>query len=205
MRRNYLHPGPVLVDNPTAGGQVPPPRGPAGAAANSTQPAGAAPDDPSWDGVTSPATVTVVGLAGRLHNLADHLPGNWHLRWVGRTDELDHPELVLIIDATGDTVARARQRCPDAVVLAAVSADAPVHVVVDVLHAGADGCVRSHQGPIVAAHLRACQRRKVDRQVGRRVDRRVGGNLNRQVGGHLNRQVGRGGGTAELPRAAASA
>ena len=147
MRRSNAHRGPVLVDSSVVGAVEAADREPG------------VPVEPTWGVQTPAAIVVVVGPPGRSGHLAEFLPANWQLRWAGSVGDLGNPELVLITGATGALVATARERCPDAVVLAAVSADAPSQVVVDVLRAGADGCVRSDHGPIVAAHLRACQRR----------------------------------------------
>jgi hypothetical protein len=69
-------------------------------------------------------------------------------------------DLLVMGAATGPAVARARRWHPYAQIVAVIDQAAPADVIVDVLGAGADACVRAGSPEILAGHLRACQRRR---------------------------------------------
>jgi hypothetical protein len=130
-----------------------PPRG----VGSSTEPElGAAPAALS----ASPAVVvTVVGPAGSLAALAEHLPADWAVR-PATPGQPSRTDVLVIAAATGLRIAEAVQRNPGIPVVGIVDALAPAETVVDVLEAGADACVRSGQPALVGSHLRACYRRR---------------------------------------------
>lgn len=109
-------------------------------------------------------TVTVLGRAGQASALRPHLPDNWAVRSIADARAANDRDLLVLGNASGSKVALARQLHPYTVIVAVIDPAAPVDVIVEVLGAGADACVRSGSTAILAGHLRACQRR---RQAGR--------------------------------------
>jgi hypothetical protein len=105
-------------------------------------------------------TVTVLGRAGQASVLRPHLPESWAIRSVADVRAASDRDLLVLGSATGSKVALARQLHPYTVIVAVIDQAAPVDVIVDVLGAGADACVRSGSTAILAGHLRACQRRR---------------------------------------------
>jgi hypothetical protein len=120
---------------------------------------GGSPADPA---VSEPTVVVaVVGslpLAARLPAL---LPPEWAVR-DARPDVIGGAELVVLTSATGSAVAAARAAVPLAGVIGLVGALTPTSVIVDILEAGADACVRSADPLVIAGHLAACYRRRVE-------------------------------------------
>jgi hypothetical protein len=105
-------------------------------------------------------TVTVLGRAGQASALRPHLPDNWAVRSVADARAANDRDLLVLGNASGSKVASARQLHPYTVIVAVIDPAAPVDVIVEVLGAGADACVRSGSTAILAGHLRACQRRR---------------------------------------------
>jgi hypothetical protein len=110
-------------------------------------------------------TVTVLGRAGQASVLRPHLPDNWAVRSVADVRAANDRDLLVLGSATGSNVALARRLHPYTVIVAVIDTAAPVDVIVDVLGAGADACVRSGSTAILAGHLRACQRRRQAGQI----------------------------------------
>ncbi|SNY48991.1 hypothetical protein [Paractinoplanes atraurantiacus] len=106
--------------------------------------------------------VAVLGPAGRVAGLAEHLPSGWSTRRPADIDDLAPDELVLFAAATVREVAMARRVLPSrTTIVALVEEDAPAELVAAVLTAGADACVRGGQPAILASHLVACRRRQM--------------------------------------------
>jgi hypothetical protein len=105
-------------------------------------------------------TVTVLGAGGQAATLRSHLPEDWAIRSVTDVRAANDVDLLVLGSATGSRVALARQLHPYTVIVAVIDLAAPVEVIVDVLGAGADACVRSGSTAILAGHLLACQRRR---------------------------------------------
>lgn len=108
---------------------------------------------------------TVVAVVGPVGDLAGtHLDGFLPLRWVTRAYptlyDVDEPDLLVLGAATPYLVAAARLLHPRATVIGVISAEAPARLLVDVLHAGADACVRQGALPVLAGHLLAGHRRR---------------------------------------------
>jgi hypothetical protein len=109
-----------------------------------------------------PVSVLVVGSAARLPGLATFLPAGWLvLRRERLAGTPQHPDLVVLIEPDSRAVAEASLQHPDAAVIAVLSPLRDHDDVVAVLDAGADACVRSNNGAIVAAHAEACHRRRL--------------------------------------------
>ncbi|MDQ1644287.1 MAG: hypothetical protein QOJ50_471 [Cryptosporangiaceae bacterium] len=121
---------------------------------------GGPPADPP--AVSEPTVVVaVVGslpLAARLPAL---LPPEWAIL-DARPDSIGGAELVVLTSATGSAVTAARTAAPLAGVIGLVDALTPTSVIVDILEAGADACVRSADPLVIAGHLAACYRRRLD-------------------------------------------
>jgi hypothetical protein len=107
-----------------------------------------------------PVTVLVVGGRGEAYALARHLPYGWSVSWAETVATTADADIMVVYGATGPAVAVAVRRHPAATVLGVVSAGEPVDVMVDVLEAGADACVRDAGAPVIVGHLRACHRRR---------------------------------------------
>jgi hypothetical protein len=106
--------------------------------------------------------VAVLGPAGRVAGLAQHLPSGWSVRFPGDLDDVRPDELVLFARATVGDVSLARRVLPGRTqVVALVDDAAPAELVAGVLTAGADACVRGGQPAILASHLVACRRRQL--------------------------------------------
>ncbi|GGL16684.1 hypothetical protein [Mangrovihabitans endophyticus] len=106
--------------------------------------------------------VAVVGPAGRIAGLRDHLRPGWTLRHVHDLDDVRPGELVLLTTGGDDAVRAARDLLPRRTrIVAVVDETAPAALVAAVLTAGADVCVRGGQPAILAGHLAACHRRQL--------------------------------------------
>ena len=104
--------------------------------------------------------VAVLGSAGRVHGLAQHLPAGWSVRFAGDIDDVSPDELLLFAGAAVRDIALARRLLPGRTQMIALVDDAaPAEIVAAVLTAGADACVRGGQPAILASHLVACRRR----------------------------------------------
>lgn len=103
-------------------------------------------------------TVSVVGAAGDVAKITQYLPVNWVVRPLADLGATTDVDLLVLGGATGPAVAKARRRYPYAVIVGEIDRDAPARVIVDVLSAGADACVRAGSAAILAAHLRALRR-----------------------------------------------
>jgi hypothetical protein len=108
----------------------------------------------------SPVTVLVVGARSEAYTLARHLPDGWSVSWAETVATTADADIMVVYGATGPAVAVAVRHHPAATVLGVVSAGEPVDVMVDVLEAGADACVRDAGAPVIVGHLRACHRRR---------------------------------------------
>jgi hypothetical protein len=130
--------------------------------------AGAAPAGVGSAGVRStarrvrqaPVTVLVVGARGEAYALARHLPDDWSVCRADTVATEADADIMVVYGATGPAVAVALRRHPGATVLGVVATDEPVDVMVDVLEAGADACVRAAAATVIVGHLRACHRRR---------------------------------------------
>jgi hypothetical protein len=69
-------------------------------------------------------------------------------------------DLMVLFGATGPAVAAAVRRYPAIPLVGVVWRSDPVDLIVDVLEAGADACVRDGSLPVIVSHLRACERRR---------------------------------------------
>lgn len=74
---------------------------------------------------------------------------------VGGVEARPAARVLLVLGPRPVTVARLRSRFPGAGLLALVEGDAPMALVVEVLEAGADTCVRSSDPRLLSAHLGA--------------------------------------------------
>ena len=106
--------------------------------------------------------VAVLGPAGRVNGLAEHLPSGWSVRQAADIDDVSPDELILFVGPAVRDVALARRLLPGRTQLVAlVDETAPAEAVAAVLTAGADACVRGGQPAILASHLVACRRRQL--------------------------------------------
>ncbi|MEU4237636.1 hypothetical protein [Actinoplanes sp. NPDC026619] len=106
--------------------------------------------------------VAVLGPAGRVAGLAQHLPTGWSVRTAGDLDDVSADDLVLFSGPAVRDIALARRLLPSRTqVIALVDDAAPAELVAGVLTAGADACVRGGQPAILASHLVACRRRQM--------------------------------------------
>lgn len=103
-------------------------------------------------------TVSVVDGDGTVGALARHLPAHWTIERITDLGHTMDAELLVVGGATGPAIARARRWHPYAVIVGVIDHAAPADVIVDVLSAGADACVRAGSAAILAAHLRALKR-----------------------------------------------
>ena len=125
-------------------------------------PAAARPADPEPPSGVVVAVVGSPALAARLPAL---LPAEWAIRHVG-PGAVGGAELVVLTSATGSAVAAARAAAPLAGVIGLVDSHVPTAVIVDVLEAGADACVRSADPLVIAGHVAACHRRRLETGTG---------------------------------------
>jgi len=103
--------------------------------------------------VVRPRRVAVPGAL--LQRLGGRLPAPWLL-----TDEHDpFLEVAMTTDGSPEHVRAVLLEHPDCAVLALVPRDAPGRAVVELLEAGADGCLRDGDPREVLAHLGALGRR----------------------------------------------
>jgi hypothetical protein len=105
--------------------------------------------------------VAVVGSPSLVALLSNLLPDGWVARDF-RPDTIGAAELVVLAGATGSAVAAARAAAPDAGIVGVVDPVAPTAVIVDVLEAGADACVRCGDAWVIAGHIAACRRRRLE-------------------------------------------
>jgi hypothetical protein len=103
-------------------------------------------------------TVSVVDGGGTVGALARHLPADWTIERIADLGTTMDIELLVVGGATGPAIAQARHWHPYAVIVGVIDQAAPADVIVDVLSAGADACVRSGSAAILAAHLRSLKR-----------------------------------------------
>lgn len=106
-------------------------------------------------------TVSLVDLGRTAGRLAAHLPAGWAIRELTDPGAAAEVDLLVLGAATGPAVARARRFHPYTQIVAVIDHAAPADVIVDVLGAGADACVRAGSVEILASHLRACHRRRL--------------------------------------------
>lgn len=104
--------------------------------------------------------VVTYGPVGGDDTLAAALPLGWRLT---RDPDAHHRAselLVVVAAARRGEVASVRAAHPNDPLLAMVPLMADSSVVVEVLEAGADACIRTSSGPVVASYLLAMQRRR---------------------------------------------
>lgn len=104
--------------------------------------------------------VAVVGPQLDKGELEPHLPPLWSVSH-HRHDEPDDVDLLVLLAPTVVKIREARRRHPDTAILAVLSLLDPPGSLIDILHAGADACVRTDSPATVADHLRACRRRQL--------------------------------------------
>ena len=102
--------------------------------------------------------VAVVDPAGQTAHVEAFLPRRWATCRYENIYEIDRPDLLVLGSATPFLVAAARLLHPQATLIALIDASAPPRCLVDLLHSGADVCVREGALPILAAHLIAGHR-----------------------------------------------
>ncbi|MCW2506798.1 MAG: hypothetical protein JWO79_5082 [Actinomycetia bacterium] len=105
--------------------------------------------------------VAVVGSLPLAAQLPALLPPEWAIL-DARPDSIGGAELIVLTSATGSAVTAARTAAPLAGVIGLVDALTPTSVIVDILEAGADACVRSADPLVIAGHVAACYRRRSD-------------------------------------------
>jgi len=103
----------------------------------------------------------VIGSRTKAYSLARHLPADWSLRWADTVTASSDADVLVVYDATGPTVAAVLRRHPAVAVLGVVSSDEPVDVMVAVLEAGAESCVREAAATVIVGYVLACHRRRV--------------------------------------------
>ncbi len=104
--------------------------------------------------------VAIVDPAGQTDRIEAFLPRRWTTRRFANIYEVDRPDLLVLGSATPFLVAAARLLHPQATLLALIDAEAPPRGLVDILHSGADACVREGALHILATHLIAGYRRR---------------------------------------------
>jgi hypothetical protein len=102
--------------------------------------------------------LSLVDRDGTVGALARHLPADWTIERITDLGNSTDIDLLVVGAATGPAIAQARRWHPYAVIVGVIDHAAPADVIVDVLSAGADACVRSGSAAILAAHLRALNR-----------------------------------------------
>src|ERR1044072_1491422 len=96
----------------------------------------------------------VVAVVGPITDLAGtHLEHFLPLRWVTRAYptlyDVDEPDLLVLGAPTPYPAAAAPLPNPRSTVIGVIAADAPARRLIDVLHAGADACVRQGALPVL--------------------------------------------------------
>jgi len=104
--------------------------------------------------------VTIVDRTGQTRGIESLLPRRWGARRHQTIYEVDRPDLLVLGAATPFLVAASRLLHSQATIVAVIDADAAPRLLVDLLHSGADVCVREGALPILAAHLIASHRRR---------------------------------------------
>ena len=89
-----------------------------------------------------------------------YLPRRWSTRRYPTLYDVTHPDLLVLGGATPFLAAAARLLHREAVLIGVIDADAPARDLVDVLHAGADACVRASAPHVLASHLMALHDRR---------------------------------------------
>jgi hypothetical protein len=116
--------------------------------------------------------VAVVDHAGPTLGIESFLPRRWTTRRYQSIYEIDRPDLLVLGSATPFLVAATRLLHSQSTIVALIGVDAEPRLLVDLLHSGADVCVREGALPILAAHLIAGHRRRIRRL---RITRRASG------------------------------
>jgi hypothetical protein len=104
--------------------------------------------------------VTIVDPTGQTRGIESLLPRRWGARRYRTIYEVDRPDLLVLGAATPFLVAASRLLHSQATIVAVIEVDAEPRLLVDLLHSGADVCVREGALPILAAHLIASHRRR---------------------------------------------
>lgn len=106
-------------------------------------------------------TVALIGDGAGISDLATHLPLGWRIVSRDRFEALGcRPDVIVLTRPSAAEVSDMCDRFDDVPVVCTISPDAPASEAVAVLRAGADACVRSQGSVVLAAHIRACQRRR---------------------------------------------
>ena len=123
--------------------------------------------DPSHAG----AVVWVVGDMTRVAGVNQHLPNAWSLRPAPNANSAADHDLVLLVCPTVDDVAAIdRHLAKRSQLVVLLDTSASPTAVAAVLEAGADMCVTSNSGAILASHLIACRRRLTQQADQRKID-----------------------------------
>jgi hypothetical protein len=118
---------------------------------------------PSEAAGRSNVVVAIVDPNSQTQHLDVLLPRRWTARRFNSIYEVDQPDLLVLGDATPFLVAASRLLHSEAMILAVIHSDAPARLLVDLLHSGADSCVREGALHLVASHLIAGYRRRARR------------------------------------------
>lgn len=110
--------------------------------------------------LAAPTVVALVGSRYLAAALADRLPPGYRVAPVQHLDAAPRADAVVLAAATPALVAAAVRHHPGTPVVAVIDAGAPVRMLVGVLEAGADTCVRAGETALLAGHLLACVRRR---------------------------------------------
>src|SRR5215467_2479387 len=105
--------------------------------------------------------VAIVDQARQTLGIDSFLPRRWATHRYHTIYEINRPDLLVLGSATPFLVAAARLLHSEATIVAIIGVDAEPRLLVDLLHSGADVCVREGALPILAAHLMASHRRRV--------------------------------------------
>jgi hypothetical protein len=108
--------------------------------------------------------VAIVDPMGHADRVEAFLPRRWATRRYRSIYEIDRPDLLVVGRASPPLVAAARLLHPEATLFALIDDAAPPRNLVDILHSGADVCVRDGALHILAAHLIAGPRRRLRRR-----------------------------------------
>jgi hypothetical protein len=106
------------------------------------------------------AAVAIVDPAEQTKHIEAFLPRRWATCRYDNIYEVDQPDLLVLGSATPYLVAAARLLHPQTTIVALIEASTPPRMLVDLLHSGANACVREGALPILAAHLIAGHRRR---------------------------------------------
>jgi hypothetical protein len=101
-----------------------------------------------------------VDPAGQVSRVNAYLPRRWSTRRYPTLYDVAQPDLLVLGGATPFLAAAARLLHREATIIGVIAADAPARDLVDILHAGADACVRASAPHVLAGHLIALHDRR---------------------------------------------